>query len=96
MGGGQVGLGEVLSLEKKGFPRRLRKGVGKAVPIVETSSVPALTEIDERLPRNVRLLFGHRLNRDACPANECVELAAAVALGLGLDNDRSLDERCCR
>lgn len=96
MGAGYVGLGEVLSLEQQGLPRRLRKSVGKAVPIIETSGVPALTEIDERLPCNVRLFFSHWLNRDACPAHECVELAAAIALGLGLHIDRCLDERCRR
>jgi len=47
-----------------------------------------LTEIDERVPRNVCLVLGHRLNHDACPANECVELAAAVVPGLSLYNDR--------
>jgi hypothetical protein len=53
LGNTQVSLREVLSLEQQGFPRHLGKGVGKTVLVVGPSRMPALTEIGERLPRNV-------------------------------------------
>ena len=51
LGGGDVGLGEVVAFEEEGFAGGSGEGVGEAVAVVEGGGVVALAVVEPGLPR---------------------------------------------
>jgi hypothetical protein len=58
-------LAEIIALEQERLAGRLRRGVGKAVTIVQAGFVPTLPKIEEGLPGKLSVLDRHRLDHDA-------------------------------
>jgi hypothetical protein len=56
---GDVGAGEVLTLEQQCLPAGAREGVGKEIAVVQACSVPPASESPPRAPR-----FGHVIEVD--------------------------------
>src|SRR5512135_2328489 len=93
-GGRDVGLFEILAFEEERLTSNFGKGIGKAIAEIQPGGVAALTEIEEGLSREVRLLDGDGFDDDAGPSKKNIALAARVESKLTFNDNRKLNEVC--
>jgi hypothetical protein len=85
-------LAEISSLKKKGFVRRLSKGIRKAIAEVQLCGVASLAEIKEGLPSQMGLLDRNRLNHDFSSAEKHIALPTGSRTQLAFDHERKLNK----
>ena len=76
--GSDVGLLEILPFEEENLAGDLGERISEAIAEIQRGGVAALAEVKESLPRQVRLLDGHRFDDDASSAEKSIALAASV------------------
>jgi hypothetical protein len=76
--GGDVGLLEILAFEEESLTGDLGERIGEAIAEIQPGGVAALAEVEESLPRQVRLLDRDRFDDDASSAEKSIALAASV------------------
>jgi hypothetical protein len=76
--GWDVGLFEILPLEEEWLAGDLGEGIGEAVTEIQPGYVAALTEVEEGLACEMRLLDGERFDNDAGSAEKNIALTASV------------------
>jgi hypothetical protein len=91
-GADDVGLFEVVPLEKERLASEFGEGICEAVTEIEPCRVPALAEVVSGLAREMRLLNRHRFDHNANAAKQCVALLGDLNAELTLDDDREFDE----
>src|SRR2546421_2850865 len=89
-----VGLAEVLTLEKEALPRRFGEGVGKAVAKVEAGGMAAFAVIRISLAGQEGLLFRDRLNGNAGSAEKRIALKEALVTDAIFRDNRGFDKGC--
>lgn len=92
--GGDVGLLEILPFEEQSLASDLGERIGEAIAEVQSGGVAALAEVEECLPRQMRLLDGDRFDGDASFAEKSIALTACVWPNLTFNDDAELDEIC--
>ena len=68
--GRDVGLFEILPFEEHRFAGEPGEGIGEAVSEIQPRRVAALTEVEEGLAREMRLLDGERFDGDVGSAEK--------------------------
>ena len=92
--GGDVGLLEILPSEEERLAGDLGERIGEAIAEIQPGGVAALAEVEESLPRQVRLLDGDGFDDNAGSAEKSVALTASVRANLTFNDDGELDEVC--
>ena len=92
LGGGDVGLGEVVAFEEEGFAGGSGEGVGEAVAVVEGGgrAAAAYAEVAPGLPRYLHLVKRYGDELDVQPFHQVFNLEPFGAAGAALDYDGSL------
>jgi hypothetical protein len=85
-GGNDVGFLEILPLKQQRIAGDLGERISETVAEIQPGRVTPFSEIVEGLARDVRLLYGERLNDDASPAEKHIALERDFRPGLAFDD----------
>src|ERR1035441_7390572 len=92
MCGGDIGFLKIRAFEEEGFARAFGERISEKVAEIQPGPVAPLAEIEESLPRQVRLLNGYRFKHNAGPAEKSIALTTGVGANLTFNNHAQLDE----
>ena len=87
-----VGLFEILPLEQERLAGDLGERIGEAVAEIQPGRVAALSEVEEGLASQMRLLGGKCFDDDVGSAEESVTLTAGFRPNLAFNDDGELEK----